>query len=260
MSVHGNRRSEPRPLARYATWLLALLPGLVTAEVAPPKPPAAVLVELFTAQGCSSCPPADRLLSAMGKDPDLGKRVVPLAFHVTYWDRLGWRDTLGDARFTERQRWYARVLGGRGLYTPQLVVMGEIDLVGSDPRLEPLLAALPEGARPAAIPVDGTGVAELPALDVTPDTRLWAAHYEGRRVVAIALGENAGRTIEYRNAVRDLVELGPWDGSPRRLDLGPFGAGGSGLAVVAQDSRSGRVLATGHRVPAPPSAAARGGA
>jgi hypothetical protein len=213
-------------------------------------------VELFTSQGCSSCPAADAALARLVARAGL----LPLAFHVTYWDRLGWRDTLGDARFTERQRWYARVLGGRGLYTPQLVVMGEIDLVGSDPRLEPLLAALPEGARPAAIPVDGTGVAELPALDVTPDTRLWAARYEGRRVVAIALGENAGRTIEYRNAVRDLVELGPWDGSPRRLDLGPFGAGGSGLAVVAQDSRSGRVLATGHRVPAPPSAAARGGA
>lgn len=212
-------------------------------------------LELFTSQGCSSCPAADAVLAGLVGRADL----LPLAFHVTYWDRLGWRDSLGDPRFTERQRWYARLLRGQGLYTPQLVVAGEIDLVGTDSRLERLLSALAARPHPALITIGTHGEVALPAIATTPDTVLWAVRYEDRRSIAIARGENAGATVEYRNSVRDLIELGAWDGAERRLDLRTFGGGGgsegSGLAVVAQDERTGRILASGrlapHALPSP---------
>ena len=100
-----------------------------------------VLVELFTSQGCSSCPSAD---AAFGRLLDRAD-VIAIAFHVTYWDHLGWRDTLGAPAFTDRQRWYAGLLG-KGLYTPQLVLDGELDLVGSDPRLDQAMDSRPSAA------------------------------------------------------------------------------------------------------------------
>ena len=112
--------------------------------------PGPVLVELFTSQGCSSCPRADAALARLVDRAD----VLPLAFHVTYWDRLGWRDTLGNAEFDQRQRWYAGLLG-TGAYTPQAVVAGEIDLVGSDPRLEDALEIARTRRMPARIEFAG---------------------------------------------------------------------------------------------------------
>ena len=120
-------------------------------------------LELFTSQGCSSCPAADAVLAGLVGRADL----LPLALHVTYWDRLGWRDSLGDPRFTERQRWYARLLRGQGLYTPQLVVAGEIDLVGTDSRLERLLSALAARPHPALITIGTHGEVALPALPLS---------------------------------------------------------------------------------------------
>src|SRR5690242_16468532 len=104
---------------------LLAAPVLLAAARAQAEPAGPVLVELFTSQGCSSCPRADAALARLAARAD----VLPLAFHVTYWDRLGWRDTLGDSRFDERQRWYDGLLG-TSAYTPQAVVAGEIDLVG----------------------------------------------------------------------------------------------------------------------------------
>ncbi|MFO1037444.1 MAG: DUF1223 domain-containing protein [Geminicoccaceae bacterium] len=196
-----------------------------------------ILVELFTSQGCSSCPRADVALARLVGRSD----VLPLAFHVTYWDNLGWRDTLGDARCTARQQWYASLLG-TGPYTPQMVVAGRVDIVGSDARLEPFLAALGPDHRPAAIAIDGNGTAHLPSLPA--GTRLLAVRYLPVITVDILRGENAGESITYRNAVRDLAEMataGP------ALDLSALAAPGEGLAVIAQ-SPDGTVLATGSRL------------
>ena len=121
--------------------LLAAAPLLGVGARASAGQAAPVLVELFTSQGCSSCPPADQLLASLAARPD----VLALAFHVTYWDRLGWPDTFGSPQFTERQQAYAARLGG-GLYTPEAVIGGELALVGSDPRIAAAVDLLADAA------------------------------------------------------------------------------------------------------------------
>ena len=202
-----------------------------------------VLAELFTSQGCSSCPSADAAFGRLLMRPG----VIALAFHVTYWDRLGWRDTLGDARFDARQRWYDGLLG-TGPYTPQAVVAGEIDLVGSDPRLGQAIAIARANRTPARIAITG-GVAALPALALPSPARLTVVSFAPRRRVHIERGENAGADIEYVNAVRTITEPEAWVGGERTLDLRPAAQPGAALAVIAQDPASGRVHALGHSDP-----------
>jgi hypothetical protein len=203
-----------------------------------------VLVELFTSQGCSSCPPADALLGTLADRPD----VVALAFHVTYWDRLGWPDRFGDPRFTDRQRAYARRMGALRVYTPQAVVQGTLDLVGSDPRLPELVGRLAARGDTAPIGIAADGTASLPPVPLAAPARLWAAAYDRRHRVAVQRGENAGRTLEHHNVVRDLIDLGAWDGTARVLALPAAparAAGRAGVALVAQDDATGKVLALG---------------
>lgn len=201
-----------------------------------------VLAELFTSQGCSSCPSADAAFGRLLMRSD----VIALAFHVTYWDRLGWRDTLGDPAFTDRQRWYAGLLG-KGLYTPQMVLDGELDLVGSDPRLEQAVDLVRAQRVTLPIEITAAGVALLPEAEVTGDVRLTAIGYDPHHLVAIERGENAGASVDYYNAARTLGDLGAWDGRSRRLALGA--APGTGVVLLAQDQATGRVLALGRREP-----------
>jgi hypothetical protein len=201
---------------------------------------APVLVELFTSQGCNSCPRADAALARLAARDD----VLPLAYHVTYWDRLGWRDTLGDASFDARQRWYGGILG-TGSYTPQAVVAGEIDLVGSDPRLAQAIDLAGTNRMPARIEVARDTSAKLPGLALDGEVRLTAVAFERLRRVRIERGENAGAEIDYVNAVRALADLGAWDGTARRIKLGSVAAGDRGLALIAQDASSGRIVALG---------------
>ena len=218
---------------------LAAAPLVARTATAAPVP---VLIELFTSQGCNSCPRADAALARLAARPD----VLPLAFHVTYWDRLGWRDTLGDGRFDQRQRWYGSLLG-TGAYTPQAVVAGELDLVGSDPRLEQAVALVAARRMPATIAIGGDAVAVLPEVEATAPLRLTALGFDPHHKVAIGRGENAGREIDYVNAVRSIADLGPWDGGSRSVSLGAVAAGGRGLVLLAQDPGTGRIAALGHR-------------
>lgn len=222
---------------------LLAAPALLAVPPARAEAVAPVLVELFTSQGCSSCPRADAALARLTARDD----VLALAYHVTYWDRLGWRDTLGDARFDARQRWYDGLLG-TGAYTPQAVVAGEIDLVGSDPRLGQAITIARANRTPARITITG-GVAALPALALPSPARLSVVSYVPRHRVHIERGENAGADIEYVNAVRTITETEAWDGGERTLDLGPVARAGAGLAVIAQDPASGRVHALGRSDP-----------
>lgn len=201
-----------------------------------------MLVELFTSQGCSSCPPADALLAELAGDP----AVLPLAFHVTYWDRLGWTDGFADLRFDQRQRAYAKVLGVPRVYTPQAVVAGELDVVGSSRAR--LLAAIGVArthgeARP--LHLEANGRVAVPADLERGGMELWAAAWDGPRTVAIERGENAGRTLTYQHVVRWLQ---CWADAPTLLAL-PVdelrSAGLAGVAVVAQRRADGRVLAVG---------------
>ena len=195
---------QRRPFLAAAS--VALAAGPISA--AEPGP---VLVELFTSQGCSSCPRADAALARLvGRDD-----VLPLAFHVTYWDRLGWRDTLGNAEFDQRQRWYAGLLG-TGAYTPQAVVAGEIDLVGSDPRLEDALEIARTRRMPARIEFADDVTAMLPEFAVAGEVQLLAIGFDPHRSVRIERGENAGAEIDYVNAVRSLADLAPGMAAPAR--------------------------------------------
>ena len=222
---------------------LLAAPALLAVSPARAEAGAPVLVELFSSQGCSSCPGADAALVPLAARDD----VLALAYHVTYWDRLGWRDTLGDARFDARQRWYDGLLG-TGPYTPQAVVAGEIDLVGSDPRLGQAIAIARANRTPARIAITGR-VAALPALALPSPARLTVVSFAPRRRVHIERGENAGADIEYVNAVRTITEPEAWVGGERTLDLGPAAQPGAGLAVIAQDPASGRVHALGRSDP-----------
>ena len=226
--------------AIVAAVLLLLLPSGQRSAVAQDAP---VLVELFTSQGCSSCPPADALLGELAQRGD----VVALAFHVTYWDRLGWKDSFGAEAWTDRQRGYAGLLGTRGVYTPQVVVAGRLDVVGSDRRRVLAAVDLARSRAPAAaISFDGRGRAQLPTVPLGRPARLLRADFTDFAEVGIGRGENAGRTIAYHRIVRALADLGPWDGQARSLEVPD---GGGGFALIAQDPASGAVVALGQRRP-----------
>jgi hypothetical protein len=204
--------------------------------------PAPVVVELFTSQGCNSCPPADAVLGELTRQAD----VLPLAFHVTYWDRLGWPDTFGLEASTERQEAYARRLGLSGLYTPQMVIGGRIDAVGSERqrvlKAIDLLRSHPEPG-PAITIEDGR--LEL-AASVDGPCNLWLMAFDRVHDVVIGRGENRGRTIRYQNVVRRIVDLGIWDGSATTLPL-PLqqlaAEQRDGAAVLVQRQADGAILA-----------------
>lgn len=218
-----------------ATLLLAvplLSPSLHAAETRP------ILVELFTSQGCNSCPPADALLGELSRRPDL----LALAFHVDYWDRLGWRDPFSSAEATRRQRDYARRLGEAQIYTPELVVDGRAALVGSDRQAVTAALAAARPTAPISIEADGPGAVRIGAG--TGKGEVLLARYIRRAETRVASGENGGRTLVEYNVVRSLERLGEWDGRPISLTArlaGTDGTGADGIAVFIQAS-DGRIL------------------
>lgn len=229
------------------TRALPLAAALLLAGPAAAAQRAPVLVELFTSQGCSSCPPADRVLGEIAGRDD----VLALAFHVTYWDRLGWPDTFGDARYTSRQHDYARILGYRAVYTPQAVVAGQLDAVGSDrARILAAIAVVAANGEAQEVAIDADGHVTLPALEPSGDARIWAVAWDERQRVEVARGENAGRALDYHHVVRWLEDLGgyPAGGILPPLPLDELRRGGrSGVAVTVQRSADGKVLALGRR-------------
>ncbi len=210
---------------------VACLSALVAA--APCRAGRLVVAELFTSQGCSSCPPADALLTELARTrPD----VLALAFHVTYWDRLGWPDPYALAAATDRQRAYAAVLGLDGIYTPQLVVDGVTDVVGSD---RPAVLSALDRARAAAAGVSLTLSRAADGVTVTvgagpAGTRasLLLVGYDTAHRTVVAHGENAGRTLTESNIVRGLVRVGEWHGAP--LSLHAALPGGADVAAILQ--------------------------
>lgn len=194
-----------RTVAALAMLLGASLMALPATAASRPV----TVVELFTSQGCSSVPPANRNVMAVMKAPD----ILPLSFSVTYWDHLGWKDTFGSEAFTLRQRDYEPSLGRDGPFTPQVVVNGAGDTVGN--RLDPLRAMIDRAKPPAAVPIDiqanvvriGRGLAPASGADV------WLVRYKpGVQNVAIERGENAGTTLPVPNVVTDIRNVGRWLG------------------------------------------------
>lgn len=173
-----------------------------------------VLVELYTSQGCSSCPPADRVLSAAG-DGAFGAAVIPLAFHVDYWDHIGWRDPFSSAEYSARQRRYGRTLTAGRVYTPMAVVDGRVHLVGSN---HEALARAIEAARRrpdpwslslAGLERDGDRIRARLAVRRPEAGRgqVFVAVAESGLATTVGRGENAGRQLENDHIVRRLVEV-----------------------------------------------------
>ncbi len=177
------------------------------------------VVELFTSQGCSSCPPADALLTDLAaRDPD----ILALDFHITYWDRLGWKDPYSLNEATARQRNYAANLGLDTIYTPQMVVGGRREMVGSD-RIAvqaAVQAARTDAAVPLTVANDAAGLridaGTGPGGGIVRGTIILVG-YDRQHDTAIRAGENGGRTLHEVNVVRAVTTAGPWTGTVTTL-------------------------------------------
>jgi hypothetical protein len=202
-----------------------------------------VVVELYTSQGCSSCPPADAVLAKLAGRDD----VIALALHVDYWDYIGWKDTFGDPANAKRQRAYAQVAGARNVYTPQMVVAGEDHLVGVRPmELSDLISAHGKKASPvdlAATRNGGSVHIEAAATSGLPNgAMIQIVRYLPKANVAIERGENAGRSVTYTNIVESWKRLADWDGR-NSLSMDVDVPGKSPIVVIVQEPGPGAVLA-----------------
>ncbi|MEA2563524.1 MAG: hypothetical protein QOH06_5028 [Acidobacteriota bacterium] len=217
---------------RHLFFLMIL--ALAAYEASPSPDAAPVVIELFTSQGCSSCPPADRLLTRLAGDP----RVIPLSFHVDYWNYIGWTDPFSSKRWSERQQGYARAFRSNRIYTPQLVVSGRTGLNGADEagarkRIAEALAAEPAGRvtlsmEPAQDRLTVKVGAKL-SRAVEGPLDLWVAVYETGLTTKVGAGENASATLHNDYVVRRLEKA---------LTLpGTAGAADSGEVVLGLDKR-----------------------
>lgn len=208
---------------------LMLLSAPASADTRP------VVVELFTSQSCSSCPPADALLAELAQRDD----VIALGFHISYWDGPGWMDPFSSQSSTDRQRAYARLFALGQVYTPQMVVDGAREMVGSDRRqvLTAVRDARPEAIAPVAFAADRRSVA-IAAGGGQGSVLL--VRFAQRRTTKVTGGENSRRTLQDANGVEGLASLGSWNGSPLNFAIEPPAAG-EGIAVLVQ-APDGRML------------------
>jgi len=206
-----------------------------------PKP---VVVELFTSQGCSSCPPADRILSRLAER----EGVIALGFHVTYWDRLGWPDPFATRAGTDRQYAYAPALARHNVYTPQMVIDGRHDVAGFD--MSRIEAALAEAGAAAHTRFEvglewlARGRLGYTLPEGRGDARIRLARYARSLDQRIQRGENAGRHLRYSNVVREIAEVARWTGAALQGEIAvrtpPDEPGG--YALLVQDSRTLHML------------------
>jgi hypothetical protein len=206
----------PRPrLSIILITIAAIVALALTMHGSPPKlGPSPVVVELFTSQGCSSCPPADALIHDIVNDPALRGHVIPLVFHVDYWDSLGWSDPFSSRDWSDRQGRYARTMRLSSAYTPQAVVGGTREFVGSNhsllrDALEAASSAKPAGQVSLSVRRDGNSLIATIHATVPANNDLMLALTEDDITTKIARGENAGRTVTNDAIVRRLLRVKP---------------------------------------------------
>jgi|SRR5581483_5367581 len=199
------------------------------------------VIELFTSQGCSSCPPADKLAAELSKDPTL----VVMTLAVDYWDYLGWKDTLALHGHSNRQRAYAEARGDRAVYTPQVVVNGVAHVLGSDKAaIDSAIAQTRQDKAVLELPVtltvaDGKITVAVPAAKGSQTTgEVWLCPVTGKATIAIGRGENHGKTITYSNVVRRWVRLGEWNGTAQTFTMPLSDLANSDLALADVDRLS----------------------
>ena len=225
--------------------MITMLPAPVAVHASGAEQAPRAVIELFTSQGCSACPPADAKLIELAADPDL----VALTLHVDYWDYLGWEDTLAHAAFSERQRHYAEGRGDRGVFTPQMVVNGLYACIGSDPRaIEASLASASRHAPRLPVPLrleqDGRDLTIALLAGHEGGGEIWLLRVEPVVTVKIERGENRGREARYGNVVREMTRLAAWDGRRTQVSARlPDGTGNFVVLVQHQtDGRPGRII------------------
>jgi len=219
-------------------FLLALLPISARAGDNP------VVIELFTSQGCSSCPPADLLLQELAKRPE----VIALALHVDYWDYIGWKDTLGSAENTARQQGYARAAHARTIYTPQFMIEGQIALGGAhSAEIEGEIAKSRGASDPVRISVERNGdgqikIAAEPLVRLAGPVLIELVRFAPEVTVDITRGENKGRRISYANVVTSWQTLGTWSGRGALTVEAPYLGDEPGV-IILQDANHGPIYA-----------------
>ncbi|MFK7881174.1 DUF1223 domain-containing protein [Roseobacter sp.] len=223
-----------------ALWLMAMPLFAQSGHSGP------VVVELFTSQGCSSCPPADKLLHALTERDD----VIALALHVDYWDYIGWKDEFADPRNADRQRAYATVAGRRSIYTPEMIINGVTDIVGAKPmEISKAIALHKEQPAVAKVSIRRKG----DKIQIEAETLHRSAgpmivqivRYKPSREARITRGENAGHTIVYANVTQDWKILGEWDGK-KPLSMVTTAPGQDPVVVLIQAENMGPILAAAH--------------
>lgn len=212
--------------------------------------PVSAVIELFTSQGCSSCPPADRLLESYANRRD----VMALSLPVDYWDYLGWKDTLASTKNSERQRSYAKARGDGAVYTPQAVVNGMGHAVGSDrSQIERQIAKTAMEFAAKRVPMRFWRTSSMIIVEVAANSdnsevkqaTIWLAPVEDVVEVEIRRGENHGKTLKYFNVVHELTPIGVWTGKPMRIQIAaqPFiRPGNMRYAVLMQEGASGPII------------------
>ncbi|MEP1613499.1 MAG: DUF1223 domain-containing protein [Roseobacter sp.] len=220
----------------YATIASLVFAQAVSAENS------AVVVELYTSQGCASCPPADEIMNVLSERDD----VIALSLHVDYWDYIGWKDEFADPKNADRQRAYANVAGRRSIYTPEMVINGVTDIVGARPMAvataierhkaeqSTISVKLKKNAKTIEISADPL-VAGLGDMDVI------VLRYQKERAARITRGENAGKTITYSNVTQDWQHLTTWDGR-KTLNVEVDAAGDVPFVVLVQAKNHGPIL------------------
>src|SRR5438045_3456540 len=207
-----------RRIAITATFAAASVALGLSSAAAEPR----AVIELFTSQGCSSCPPADHVLGELARDPSL----IAMSLPIDYWEYLGWKDTLAKPRHTARQRGYAHARGDREVYTPQVVVNGAVHVLGSDKgAIERAIAQTRRNAATLSLPVklavadDKLTVNVQTANAAASNGEVWLCALSKDVPVAIGRGENHGHTITYHNVVRRWMKLGDWTGGAHTFNV-----------------------------------------
>ena len=247
MSGAVSRRTAMRPILV----LLAMLPSILPAAECTVRsgPEANALVELYTSEGCSSCPPADRWLSSFVSVAD--KRVVPLAFHVSYWDYIGWKDLFADERYTDRQRAFAKATGARSVYTPQVILAGRDYPAWNGSGVGAALEGVKAKRAGAVIEitsrasqggaVEGRVSAQVLATGQAHLALVVAVTQNGLSTKVTA-GENRGEMLLHNFVVRDLAVIPARKGAFAFKPKGDWKPDQMSLVAFVQDTRSGHVL------------------
>jgi hypothetical protein len=235
---------------RAASALFGGILAIILTAASPVQAKSLPVVELFTSQGCSSCPPADAYMGELAARKD----ILALTFPVDYWDYMGWKDTLAHPANAKRQKAYARLRGDRNVYTPQMVINGMSHVVGSrkDQVTETLSAT---NEKLAADKVDVSLVADKDTLSImigaapragkSEKATVWLILYQKKAAVKIGRGENSGRAITYYNVVHEMTPAGMWTGTPLSIKLPKsdlIAQGYDGCAVLLQRDGGGVIL------------------